>query len=725
MRHGFRSRSAELVDRLRASDPGLGRLRTAAAAAGGMAAALAAEYAFATLTGTTGPARLMAMMVGAVVAMTGSMALAGTGVWRKIRDAVFFPVAVGAGLLAGAAVDQRRTVMLVGFVVVMFVAVFVRRFGLPFFFYGFMLWIGYFFASFLRVTFAMVPALLVSVAVATVTVFRTNPRTALRSTWRAYLARGRAMLRACAALVDPDPGGCDARDVQRLRRRLGARQAGVAEAGLMVEAWSEEPGALAPEWSGPALRRHAIDVQQTLDRIATASVALAGCEPELTTAAAEALDALARGLQLSGAAAVERLDSLATDGEHRDTAGGRYARRIAVAAGEYLELVQVDPEPPETEEFEEEFEPATSLMMGNLPGSPAVARDVAARGARWNPLTRLDLTSRQAVQASLAGAIAIVLGLMLSPSRYYWAVITAFVVFTGTGSRSETFLKGVSRVVGTLLGVVAAIVLGHLTNGRPAGVLVVVLVSVFLGYYLMRVSYGFLIFFLTIMLGQLYSALHQLSGGVLVLRLEETAVGAAAGIAVALLVTPVSTRDTVRTSRDNLLAALESLLTGVVGWVRADVPRPDLDALVRALDDRVRQVNLVAKPLTRPLVWGNDSRRTRHRLQLYVATAGHARMLVFGVRRARELDAAQVVDVCRALADAARRLADVVPGCAAPELTEPLVAAEEALFGAPDRESDGAVLRPLVHLQRVLADLAGVQPTLDEASRRGQTAAGR
>ena len=99
---------------------------------------------------------------------------------------------------------------------------------------------------------------------------------------------------------------------------------------------------------------------------------------------------------------------------------------------------------------------------------------------------------------------------------------------------------------------------------------------------------------------------------------------AAAGFLVALLVTPLSTRDTVRSARDNLLTALADLLLiaadRLAGPERTDhcaerhaepdagsdtegdgePSRRDLDALTRALDDRLRQLTMVARPLTRP-----------------------------------------------------------------------------------------------------------------------------
>jgi len=709
VRDGFRGWLGSTSDRLLASDPGLGRFRMAASAVLAMGTALAVEYGVATATGAPAAGRLIAMLLGAVVAMMGSMALTGSGVWSKVRTAVFFPVAIGIGLVAGTAVGRHTDLMLAVFVLVMFLAVFVRRFGLPFFFYGFMAWMGYFFASFLQTTLAALPSLMVAVVVATgwlillsVTVLRTNPRQVLRSTWRAYLARGRSVARACAELLETDPA--DQRRHARWRRRLSARQAGLAEAALMMEGWSEEPGALAPDWSGAGLRRRLLEIQHTLDRVAGAATTLAERPSDLTGTARHVVDRLARNDASGARRAAELLLGRSREAEEVDAPGWWPALHLGTGALEFLDLSARAGQPPELEPNEEEFAATAPLMMGNLPGSPAVASGVPARGTSWNPVARLDMTSRQAVQVSAAAVLAIVLGREVSAARYYWAVIAAFVVFTGTGSRTETFLKGFNRVLGTLLGLFASVWLAHLTAGRTAWVLAVILASMFLGFYLLRVSYAYMIFFVTIMIGQLYSALHQFSSGLLVLRLEETAVGAAAGIVVALLVTPLSTRDTVRNARDELLGALGDLLTGAADRVGQGSSRPDLDALARALDDRLRRLALVAQPLA--WLWGAHNQRTRHRLRLYQAVSAEGRALAAALHRETD-EPACVAAACCALADAAERLTEASPGRPAPSLDEPLARADSALFQhASRREPAEEVLRPLGHLHRTLAELA-------------------
>ncbi len=714
MHHGLRAWPAETRDRLLASDPGLGRLRQASAAAFALGTALGVEYAFARLAHANAQGTLIAMMLGAMVAMMGSNALTGPEVWGKVKVAVFFPVAIGLGMGLGTVVGGNTDLMLAVFVAVMFVAVFIRRFGMPFFFYGFMMWMGYFFASFLHTTVAMIPHLLLAVVIGalwvlllSVTVLRTNPRKVMRSTLQAFDSRARWVARECADLLEVTPD----QEHRRVReqRRLNARHAGLAETALMAEGWSEDQGALPAGWSGPALRRRMLETQQTVERVAAASARLADADadPALRRAAREVVHRLARREDAAARRAAERLAALGRQAQEEGRECGTHVRHLAAGAVEFLELTAKSAQPPEVAAVDDDFAPTTPLFFGNLPGSPAIARDVQARGFRWNPLTRLDMPTRQAVQVAIAGALAIVLGRGLDPTRYYWAVIAAFVMFTGTGTRSESLVKGVNRVVGTLVGLVASILFAHLTNGHTFWIVVTILLSVFFAFYLVRISYGYMIFFITIMIGQLYTVLHTFTDALLVLRLEETALGALAGIVVALVVTPLSTRDTVRSAADALLDALAGLLDAAVEALENHGGRPDLDALSRGLDDRARRLQLVTKPLTRPLVWRNQSQHTRHRLGLYLSTAVFGRDLTVGLRRHVSCDAAAAADACRALAQTSAALCAARRDRPVPEAAEPLDRADEALFRdrscTPDADP---VLRPLLHLHATLAELA-------------------
>ncbi|MGM9467844.1 FUSC family protein [Streptomyces murinus] len=269
-------------------------------------------------------------------------------------------------------------------------------------------------------------------------------------------------------------------------------------------------------------------------------------------------------------------------------------------------------------------------------------------------------------------------------------------------------MKAVNRVAGTLVGLGAGIGLAHLTAGHTAWVLVVIVTSMSLGFYLVNVSYACMIFFVTIMVSQLYSVLHEFSAGLLLLRLEETALGAAIGIAVAYFILPTSTRDTVESARRAYFRALADLLD------RAAPTRPDgtgLDALARSLDHRLQQLTLVARPLTRPMTWGVNSRLVRHRLTLYAATTRQARALVgSGFPVPPEL-----TDACTALSRVATALAEATPrpDHPVPGVTQALTTAGTTLLthrphcpGTPLPP----VTQPLVHLRQLLTELAMLPP---------------
>ena len=77
-----------------------------------------------------------------------------------------------------------------------------------------------------------------------------------------------------------------------------------------------------------------------------------------------------------------------------------------------------------------------------------------------------------------------------------------------------------------------------------------------------------MIFFFTLMLGQMYTLLNTFTDAVLVLRLEETAAGAAIGVAVSVLVLPTGTRATARAARSGFLHQLADLLDGCADHLR-------------------------------------------------------------------------------------------------------------------------------------------------------------
>lgn len=718
---------SNLWDWVLASDPGLSRLKLACSTTIGVGSTLLVEYVFAEfIMHADIKHRMISMLIGAMVGLIGMMALSGTGLVAKVRTAVFFPVALGTGILVAIAVHGNTDIMLGMFVVIMFLAVAIRRYGMSFFFYGFMLWMGYFFASFADATPAMIPILFESIILATVlililsvTILQTNPRRTLQRTIVAFGLRARSLTETCKELLLTENNNTQ----EKLQQQLDKEQTRLTEAALMVEGWSAERGSLPPEKSAPALRRLLTDTNHLTDRIVNSVKTLSKKgDKTLKHAAAEVCENLTQrkyeDVEKNADSMNNILNKYFNSPENKKNNEAIIAgRQFTTAAIEFAELAlkilnSTYSNVPSENKYIDEFKPAVKLAMGNLIGSAATARDVPARGKKWNFLSRMDINTRQAFQVAIAGALAILIGREVSPVRYYWAAIAAFVMFTGTTTRAETFLKGFKRVLGTLMGLFAAVGMVKITAGNTMWSLTVILACIFFGFYLIRISYAYLIFFITIMIGQMYILLHRYSPGLLVLRLEETVIGALVGFLVALVVVPLSTSDTILAARNNFLKTAGELLQAAADRIKKnDENSQNLEELSRTLDDRLRQLSLIAQPVSLPVIRGvwHYSPRIRHRLALYAAITTDARALTVALRNPCRHAENDLAGAFQSLAAAANQLADVSPGQEIPSADKPLNDAEyylnNAISETCENNSAYPILRPLFHLKQLLDDI--------------------
>ncbi|MEU5714585.1 FUSC family protein [Streptomyces sp. NPDC020403] len=223
----------------------------------------------------------------------------------------------------------------------------------------------------------------------------------------------------------------------------------------------------------------------------------------------------------------------------------------------------------------------------------AVPYPVAGRG-----LTRA--TTRQAVQATVGGALALLVGQVLSDERWYWAVGATWWVFVNTTSRGETLVRGFRRVLGTLIGIPVGLLVVVPLHGAAVPTAVLVAVGVFGIFYSAAVSYTWMMFSVTVMAGALYGLLGVLDPALLTLRLVETGVGALGAMVAVLLVLPVTTHATTDAWIQRALrcvhACTEEAAARLAGSATAD-PAPRV-AELEALLGRVR---LSLGPLVHPL----------------------------------------------------------------------------------------------------------------------------
>lgn len=669
----------DAVDRLIASDPGGTSLRRALRAVVAVATTLLLELAVGTLLGQP---PLLLMMIGAVVTLTLSTTVRENHRRAIARTAAGALVSVSVGTTLAVLVDRWLLVSLAVFVAVSYVAVWVRRFGPRWFVFGFMGWQTYFMCLFLKPPPAALPLLLLAIIVAVfwtalllLTVFWEEPAKRLGRTVTALRARARATVSATVDVLD-DPG-----EESRVRR-LRAQLVRLSEVALLFDGQLAEARALPPGVSPSRLRRWVVEVEIAMDGLADAAVVLAEHAERLTDAER---DAVHRTLQLLGwgeyAPAEEAARRLAEQADR--AAPATELRGLAEAALALLQTIEewtsgrlltAEEAGPEREGFnaeeiealrgfrDGEFETVVTLFSGSLPGSAPVASHVVVRAEAplWSP-AGWRLTTRQAVQAASAAALAIVAGELISPQRYYWAVIAAFIVFTGTATTDETIRKSIGRIVGTALGLVAAVGLANQTHGHPIVALILIIVSIFVGFYLQQISQAAMIFCITILLGQMYGLLGTFSEGLLMLRLEETVVGGLIGALTAMLVLRAGTRETLRQARREFLTVLGDLLIECADRLSGGAPTRDLVATIVRMDDSARQIARSSRNLIRGRVFGSGREGVRHRVAVLglCSAAGRAIASLVFIGSRTEQAGGRPAEICRLLAQECERLAEI------------------------------------------------------------------
>ncbi|WET76005.1 MULTISPECIES: FUSC family protein [Rhizobium] len=200
---------------------------------------------------------------------------------------------------------------------------------------------------------------------------------------------------------------------------------------------------------------------------------------------------------------------------------------------------------------------------------------------------------RSALQITIASAIAMSFGLLLSRERWFWAVLASFLVFTNTNSRGDTAMRALSRSIGTVFGIAIGLVLATLISGEPDIAIPVAAVCIFLAFYFLQVSYATMTFFISIVLCLVYGMTGVLTLDLLKLRIGETMIGAAAGTAVAFIVFPTRTRGALDSALALWFQALRDLL-GALGEGKSGF---ELMALSQKIDACYRDVTVAARPL--------------------------------------------------------------------------------------------------------------------------------
>ena len=560
---------------LNAADPGRIRLRSAAATTFSLLLAICAMLAFTRAAGQP----VTVAMLGAVVAMQASAAVKDRDQRsRNITTLLLFFPAIGAMALAAVLAPHGKIVD-VGFIAVLFAAVWVRRYGPRGNALGMVAFISYFFVMFLRTPVHQIPVLAVAVAVGIVSsllvhvlLFPERPRVEARRLLSALRAASLSTLDVATRRGQVS--------VDVARHELDQ----LGETALLIDDWLDRhEAAKSLSVTSKDLALRVFEAQIMLEQAASFLWWLDQDEP------------WPEGLVDAVAALRICLDNNPTDEQLRQ------ARRMGAAAADKADLSTSAGVATVTAYRAMQAHLAIHHITTNARGISD--DDIAAAAASadgddgQDAPSGLDPSTKAAIQVAVATSAATVLGNLISPDRGYWAVLTAFLVFTGVSTRGEILSRAGHRVVGTIAGVVAGVLLAAEIGRNPALQIVVLVVCVFFAFYLATVAYFWLTFFVTVLLAMLYGLLGNFSAQVLEVRIAETAVGSVVGIASAYFVFSTKTRATFAAKVTDYLDQMERVIDTAVTAVRTAGDAGDLVADTRRMDNALKEAVTAGKPL--------------------------------------------------------------------------------------------------------------------------------
>jgi uncharacterized membrane protein YccC len=572
------------------SDPGLLRLRI------GAIAALSVSLAVLLLAGLAHLQHqpITTQLLGIVMAMSATTLVREADRRSRLVTSALLPVAAAASVTLAVLLSGISALSTGVFVLVMFVAAYIRRYDSRGTTIGMTVFMAYFFALFLRAGPGHLVPLIISAVIGAGCAW-VVPEFVLPERHIAVLARLQPALRAqVGTVLDATQAALrDGELTSYADRRLQARLRRLNETALLVEDRVERAGddRLWPNLSNEGLALRVFDLELATEEVALTTARLLR-QPD-SAVPAEERRRLARligvlrrslrddaGISLSALRAADRL---------ADFTQGRPAAPLIKSVQMLIRAISG-------------LRPDGPLKLPELPDrgdrTNHKVNSEEEPGGQTNRTSRLLPSTRQAIQTAVAGALAIAIGTTVAPARWYWAALTAFVVFIGTSSRGETLSRSGQRLFGTLGGVLAGVLVAAIVGGSHPLSLTLIVICMFLAFYLQQVSQALFAFFITVILALLYGLLGQFSIEVLALRLEETAIGVACGALVAHLVLPTRTRHTIQDKLADYANELCTLIDHAIDVLLGMRPGDGLIAEARNLDEATTALRVAARPLS-------------------------------------------------------------------------------------------------------------------------------
>ncbi|MBV9312673.1 MAG: FUSC family protein [Pseudonocardia sp.] len=651
-RHGALS---ELRTMLSGADPGLVRLQLAGIGIASMMLAAAITFGVRWLTGQP----VTVVLVAAMLAMNCDLTVNEPDLPRLRVTMVLLLGPALAALTAGALLASHHVVADVVFVVVTTVAIYIRRYGARGAALGMAALMPYFLAQYLHVTVEQLPWLLVAATIGIGStlllrgwVFAERPQRTREWLIRAFRARLHALVQAVANLLMAAPQAVENKlyDVERQHARLNETALLLGE-NLERSATNDRDNSQNRgdgDRAGQEFFLAFLDAELAAERLAMAATQLVQHESPVDEGNRHSLLA---GVDRLGAASATGIPSamvpalldeakravwaLATETKGQSDRAQRVAFAV-IRLADALATVQGTEGAAPAKDHAPTHPPTGRSGDGEVPTIVSAGRDGsaesdtdedAASGADADVPHGMALSTRQALQVGIATSLAIVIGEVVSPTRWYWAVLTAFIVFVNTSSRGDVVSRGWQRLVGTIGGVVAGMGLAFLVSGHELAALMVLFGCAFLALYLARISQTLVALWITAVLAVLYGLIGQFSVQTLVLRIEETAVGVAMGMLAAYFVVPKRTREAFSEALNEMADTTDAVLAASVERILGREPASPPGQLTRDLHQTLRTLRQRAKPLDNPLPWRRGRTSYQRTLRMLTAVEYYVRHL--------------------------------------------------------------------------------------------------
>ena len=278
-----------------------------------------------------------------------------------------------------------------------------------------------------------------------------------------------------------------------------------------------------------------------------------------------------------------------------------------------------------------------------------------------------SLWSRMALQVMIATSVASAIGMVISKEHWYWAALTAFLVFIGVQSRAGILTRAFRRVVGTVIGIVIGAGVVYLAGDTTAVLLIFAMLAVFGMLYFGPLNYAYMAVCVTVMLVMVYRMLGILDLQLLELRVFETLTGAGCGVLVAYLVLSQSSHSEITAQVRSYFTKLQALLASAKGVVAGHESREAVITALNELESAQAVADSTVSKLSTALMFRGSKHDSEVLRLMHIITRAAARLVrsaqgmqdaaehVSGLGRTGEASesasvAAAIDEVCRSAA---------------------------------------------------------------------------